>query len=129
MELKEFINQTISEIATAMIESQSELKDKKVIINPKYTVKDGNRHYLATEVDANGRTEVSELSFDLALEVSDSESGSKGIGIASVLQAGASKSSEQGSTITQRISFTVPVVFPSGNPEQVKPRKHGPTTR
>lgn len=125
MELKEFIKETISAISSGLKESQDELKSAGVIINPKYTVKNETRHYLANEQDFLGKTEVTELFFDVAVEVSESSSGKSGIGISKVIEAGKSKSTEDSNSKMNRISFKVPLLFPPGNPEQKTPRRHG----
>jgi len=110
MDLKDFIKNTISSISQAIEESQEELKEKGVIINPEElgTDKDGNKALMK-----NGSRYVQNLDFDVLLVVEDKqEVGGKGeLKVAGLFNLGGGASDENISKNHNRIKFTLPIAF------------------
>lgn len=110
MNIKEFIKSTISSISEAIIESQSELGEKGVIINPEKTDigKNGEK-----KLHGNGARYVQNLDFDILVAVDDKLEGSgKGeLKVAGLLSIGGGISDENLTKNHNRIKFTIPVAF------------------
>jgi len=110
MDLKDFIKNTISSISEAIVESQEELKNKGIIVNPEKmaTDKDGNKALLS-----DGSRYVQNLDFDVLLVVEDKqETGGKGeLKVAGLLSFGGGVSDENLNKNHNRIKFTIPVAF------------------
>ena len=110
MDLKDFIKNTISSISEAITESQDELKDKGVIINPEKMAidKDGKR-----ALKSNGVRYVQNLNFDVLLAVEDKQGDNinGGIKVAGVFNIGGGINDENINKNHNRIKFTIPVAF------------------
>lgn len=125
MELKEYVKEVISQISDAIIEINSDLGDNNItvskpIVNPSFCeIQEFKGHLLCvlskTQYQSgNSRItsmcKISDIDFDVTLNASSkSEKGGK-IGI-SVIGVGASGADESSST--NRVKFTLPVLFPS----------------
>jgi len=121
MDLKDFIKQTISSIHKAISESQTELKDKGVIINPEKT-EIGNGGGKA--LHSNGSRFVQNLDFDILVGVDDKQStGGKGeLKVVGLFNLGAGVNDENITVNHNRIRFTIPVAFSSmKTPSNYKP--------
>jgi len=106
MEVKEFINETISQILDSVDE-----------LNVKYADKGASIASLG-DYKYNGlwrKNYVTDVDFDIALEViTDKETGKGGrLGIASVLSGGIESTSKQQNQSVSKVHFTLPVVFPA----------------
>ncbi|RHO73391.1 hypothetical protein DW083_05970 [Parabacteroides sp. AF48-14] len=110
MELKDFIKETLVQIAQGIEEAQVELAETDCIINPRDIKEDG----FANVIIKNKRHTVQCVDFNIAL-TSTSESADKaGIGVMlGSFGIGGNRTSSDGSTSNTSISFSVPVVFPS----------------
>ena len=110
MRLEDFINETLTEIALGIHRAQSNSRTYCLIINP-----------LETLARAGARIEayVRDVEFDVALTTSEGKgSGAEGeITVAGFLKAGGRGRAESASSSVSRIRFTVPVLFPAGDPE------------
>lgn len=110
MELKEFIKNAISSISEAIIESQKELNDKGVIVNPEKTEigKSGERL-----LRSDGWRYIQNLEFDVLVSVAEKTEGSGAaeLKIAGVLSIGGGQSDNNTSQNSNRIKFSVPVGF------------------
>jgi|SRR5690554_5854374 len=110
MDIKDFIKNTISSISEAIIESQSELKEKGIIVNPEKTEigKNGEK-----KLHGNGARYVQNLDFDILVAVDDKlGSGGKGeLKVAGILSVGGGISDENLTKNHNRIKFTIPVAF------------------
>jgi len=129
MDLKDFIKNTISSISEAIIESQEELKDKGVIINPEKTEigKTGDRL-----LRSDGWRYVQNLDFDVLISVEDKQGDDIGGGlkVAGLLNIGGGISDESISKNHNRIKFSLPVAFStSTTPTEYKPEKNNRALR
>jgi hypothetical protein len=110
MDLKEFIKNTISSISEAILESQKELEDKGVIVNPEKTEigKTGERL-----LRRDGWRYVQELNFDILVGVEEKQgNGGKGeLKVAGLLSIGGGVSEENLNKNQNRIKFSIPVAF------------------
>lgn len=114
MELKDFISETIYEIATGVKNSMEKCKDLDVIVNPDVCGLDKEHFYIPqfpNKYATNRRIEPIEI--DVSVVVSKSEESSIGgkIGISTLGIGGKSNNSDDTKN-TNRIKFTVPVALP-----------------
>lgn len=106
MEVKEFIKETISQILDSVDDLNVSYAEKGASVASlgDYNYKGTWRKNYVTEVD-----------FDIALEVvTDKESGKGGkISIASVLSGGAESSKKEQNQSVSKVHFTLPLMFPA----------------
>lgn len=110
MNLKDFIKNTVSSISEAIIESQTELSEKGVIVNPEKTEIGKTGEKL---LRSNGWRYVQNLDFDILVAVDDKQgTGGKGeLKVAGLLSVGGGISDENLTKNHNRIKFTIPVAF------------------
>lgn len=125
MDLKDFIKNTVSSISEAIKESQEDLKEDGVIINPeKMEIGKTGEKLLRSD----GWRYVQNLDFDIMVGVEDKE-GTKGGGqlkVAGIVSIGGSLSDESHTQNQNRIKFTIPVAFStSSTPNEYRKRKPG----
>jgi hypothetical protein len=110
MKLKEFIKETINSISEAIIESQEELKDKGVIVNPE-KVEIGKQGEKLLRSD--GWRYIQNLDFDIlvAVEEKQENSGKGELKIAGIFSAGGGISDENVNKNANRIKFSIPIAF------------------
>lgn len=130
MDLKDFIKNTISSISEAIEESQEELKNKGIIVNPEKTEtgKTG-----AKLLRSDGWRYVQNLDFDILVGVDDKKgtSGKGQLMVAGILSIGGGVNDENKSVNQNRLKFTIPVAFstvetPSKYFSKSKARMRGP---
>lgn len=120
MELKDFVKETIVQIAKGIEEASTELSDSDVMVNPIYvTMHSENaqsygRTTTHTDADEEAHSRViQKLEFDIAVSVESGQQGSVGakLSIASI-GIGADGKTESSKKSESRIKFSVPVVLP-----------------
>ena len=114
MELKEFIKDTLVQISKGIEEAKIELGQEnkgKTIINP--ARHSGNINVnVSSEQGKDIINRIEEIEFDIAVIVEQKSEGKAGIGVlASIITAGASKSTGDINSETHRIKFKVPIKF------------------
>ena len=129
MDLKEFIKTTISSISEAILESQQELQQKGVIVNPEKTEigKTGERL-----LRSDGWRYVQDLNFDILVGVEEKQNGDgKGqLKVAGLLSIGGGISEENLSRSQNRIKFSIPVAFSTTpTPKEYESKKPTVTMR
>jgi hypothetical protein len=122
MELKDFIKNTISSISLAISESQEELKDKGVIINPEKIEigENGEKH-----LKSNGWRYTQNLEFDILVGVEESQNGNgkAELKVASLINIGGGVNNNIVNQNQNRIKFNIPVAFStSKTPEKYSPK-------
>jgi hypothetical protein len=123
MKLKEFIKETITSISDAIVESQLELGEKGVIVNPEKVEIGKNGEKL---LRSDGWRYIQNLDFDILVEVEEkSENAGKGeLKIAGILSAGGGISDENINKNANRIKFSIPVAFcTTQTPPEYKSKK------
>ncbi len=115
MDIKDFIKETLTQIAESINETNQELGNQHSFVatenittasgmpqNDMYSYKDGIAHL------------VREIHFDLAITVSDTsaQSGKGSIEVLSLFHAGGSKENQNASIITHKLTFTLPLALP-----------------
>lgn len=111
MELKEFIKNSITSISEAILESQTELKEKGVLVNPeKFEVTSKGTKQLTT---SGSYRQVQTLKFDVLVGVESENEGKGGskIAVAQILEIGGSKTKKKINENQSRISFEIPIVY------------------
>ena len=120
MDLKDFIKNTISSISIAIIESQLELNDKGVIVNPEKVEMGKNGDKL---LRSDGWRYIQNLDFDILVGVEEQkEGGGKGeLKVAGIFNIGGGLSEQSVNQNQNRIKFSIPVAFSTTTtPEQYK---------
>ncbi len=106
MEVKEFIQQTISQILDSVDDINATYAERGAAVASL-----GDYNYKGTW----RKNYVTDVEFDIALEVvTDKEAGKGGkISIASVLAAGAESSKKTQNQSVSKVHFTLPLIFPA----------------
>ncbi|WP_026954687.1 hypothetical protein [Algoriphagus vanfongensis] len=112
MELKEFIKQSLTQIAQGVKESQEDLLEVGAIVVPDKTYKNADSFFIKT--DSIGRQEVTEINFKIGVTINESSESKGGIGVMSgFLNIGGSIESGNSNQNVNTIEFTIPMVLPS----------------
>lgn len=107
MNLKEFIKLTISEVVLAISESQCDLQESNVIINPS-SIKD---NYI--NIEGRGQRFVSNIDFDVVVSTENKDGETKGLSIVTgLLGAGIATKDSNTNSLTNRIQFKIPISYP-----------------
>lgn len=121
MELKDFVKTAINDITNAVSELQEELKNG-AIISPSMPNAISN----ATIKDPNSKCnrKISNIDFNVAttVESSDKVDAKGGVGI-QIFSAKIENNNEHRTENVSRIAFSIPVVLPTFNIENVKEEK------
>ena len=118
MELKDFIKQTLIDIATAIKETNQDVSTD-IIVNPKNMhggSKDSSYAYLPDEDGlAKDNRPVQRIKFDIAVTSGGSIKGEAGAGINVVgLKIGSNGEVEDQHQNESRIQFEIPIALPNG---------------
>ena len=118
MELQDFIQNSLVQIARGIEKAAIELKDSKAIVNPRRvdtrTVKDDHIYgYINTDPRKRFFKVVQKIDFDVAVtaEKSKETKGGMGISVGSITVGTQGRSENTGSTVS-RIRFSVPMLLP-----------------
>lgn len=120
MELTEFIKNTISSISVAIIESQEELNNKGVIVNPE-KLEIGNHGEKLLRSD--GWRYIQNIEFDVFVSIEDqlNGNGKAELKVAGIINIGGGMSDQSTTQNQSRIKFNVPVAFSTAEtPERYK---------
>lgn len=105
MELSQFVTETITQITKGITDAQAQTKDSGVLIVPSNSFGD--------VVRSDGYRQLQEISFQVAVSVSDKDAASGGISVMSVIKLGVQGEVETNNSRVTTISFKVPVAFPT----------------
>jgi hypothetical protein len=118
MDLKDFVKETILDIAKAIEEANKEAKDNNinVMVNP-FPIYHHSYGYQETYKDDSKKTDrsnVEKIEFDVAVTSSNKTDGSVGSSINIVgVKIGADGTISGGTENVSRIKFSIPVSFPN----------------
>lgn len=113
MELKEFISETLAQIAAGVEAAQTEVRDAGGFVNPPHRTgkqEQDKSHFGALTSGQN----IFLVDFDVTvtvIEATETEGKAK-LNVAGLLNLGAGGQSNASSTATNRISFKVPLAMP-----------------
>lgn len=113
MELKEFIRETLSQIAAGVQASQTEVRDAGGFVNPAFRAgkqEQDNTHFGVLTSGQN----IFLVDFDVTvsvIEATETEGKAK-LNVAGFMSLGTGGQSNASSTATNRISFKVPLAMP-----------------
>lgn len=108
MELKDFIKQVLADITNAVAESQQELKNG-CIIAPRFSDCESSDIVLYKK---GWKAKAYEVEFDISLTTEDTGNAKGKIGVlSSIVGIGAEAASQNTNTQTNRVKFTVPVIY------------------
>ena len=113
MELKEFISETILQIASGVIDAKEKCKDLNVIVNPDLIVGANNDYFVPNKGTYSIKRRVQMINMDICVTVSESEKeGIEGkVGI-KIFGIGANSTESKDSTNESRVRFSIPVCLP-----------------
>jgi hypothetical protein len=121
MDLKDFIKETLIEIASALSEADKELTSIDAVVNPKNViVAGGDGHsiygYLAKDSEnRDQRRPVHIVEFDVSVTATDKTGTKGGIGVmVAGIGLGSQGQSEAANSVYSRLQFKVPIAFPVG---------------
>lgn len=124
MDLKDFIKNTITSISLAIQESQEELQDKDVIVNPEKVEIGKNGEKLLRN---DGWRYVQNLEFDILVGVEEKQGadGKAELKVAGIFNVGGGASDISTSQNQNRIKFNIPVAFSTTKtPDEYKRKKN-----
>lgn len=116
MELKDFVRESLVQIAQGILEASESLKSTSAHINPKniYVNGDNRQNYGRLVKDKLYSPVVELVEFDVAVHASEGTETNGKIGIRiGLIGLGADGKSQESSRSESRIKFRVPVTFPT----------------
>lgn len=126
MELKDYIKNTIISISDAIVESQLQLDQSGVIVNPEKVEigKSGEK-----SLRSDGWRYVQNLDFEILVGVEEDEGikGSAGLKVQGFLSIGGDKNESSKEQKSNKLRFTIPVAFPTTE-TPTKYKKRNPST-
>ncbi|MDP5138629.1 hypothetical protein ORJ04_22025 [Rheinheimera baltica] len=121
MELKDFIKEAIKDISEAITESNSELQEHGVIVNPRRVeLEKKDRSNLLGYIvspfenpDPNFLRPVHMLSFDISVTAATKQNGKEGIGVnVAGIKLGKETDKINSNDSASRIVFSIPIALP-----------------
>ena len=105
MDIKEFVQQTITQISEAVKASSGEVQSLGGVVNP----------------HARDRDNLTRVKFDVALTVADASEGNVGgkVKVAGVFSAGGEITGKTNQEMVSRVQFEISVILPDGRPPHV----------
>lgn len=120
MDLRNFIKETLVQIAQGIEDASDALDDSAAVVNPRNVVgtqgsEDAKVYgYWVENTDRNYRRAVQEIEFDVAVTASEGTETKGGIGVmVGSIGLGTHGKSDATSASQSRIKFSVPMVLPS----------------
>lgn len=126
MDLREFIKQTLTEIAAGVKDAQESVRASGGYANPAHDrrLRDSNEAHFGSLEDGQ---HVFLVDFDVAVCATDGEQAEAGakVQIASIVNVGTQGGFEKSSSVTSRITFKVPLALPTDevSTEELKKQK------
>ncbi|MBH1496977.1 hypothetical protein JY423_13905 [Stenotrophomonas maltophilia] len=120
MDLKEFVRETLVQIATGVKDAQIDVRALGGIVNPatQNPLKVGNSYFSSVD-DLH---HVFLVDFDVAVSVAENTgtSAQAKLNVATILSLGAGGQSANSSAATNRLTFKVPLALPLDEPSHTK---------
>jgi len=121
MDLRNFIKETLVQIAQGVDDAREALADSKAIVNPRNVAGSGSGGadskvygYLVTDNAKNYRQVVQSISFDVAVSVAQGTETKGGVGlVVGPVVLGSHGKSDASNTSMSRIQFRIPMVLPA----------------
>lgn len=119
MDLRDFIKETIIQVALGIEDAAEALKDSSAIVNPKNVLgtagaSDAKVYGYLGDANNTSRQAVQRIDFDVAVSVGSGTETKGGIGlIVGAIALGSQGKSDASSTSQSRIQFSVPMVLPT----------------
>ena len=110
MKLKDFIKETLKEIAEGVVEAQNETKDTGAIINPSafVTGPHGDKYFYHS-----GTRHVEDIEINVAVSVTEVDGERSGIGVvAGFITGGIGNTTESHNSTVSTIKLKIPVALP-----------------
>jgi phage tail tape-measure protein len=109
MELKDFVAETLKQIIDGIEMAQRDVRDKKAIVSPMIKPM-GSTYVMAMDGICNA---VQMIDFEVSLTETEGKEKGGRIGVLfSFAGAGAQAKSESGSSMINRVKFSVPLMLP-----------------
>ncbi|WP_321435906.1 hypothetical protein [uncultured Bacteroides sp.] len=125
MELKEFISETIQQIALGVKDAMDKCEELDIIVNPNITVGANGDYYIPKTGSTNMQRRVQLIDMDIAITVSESSEQNAGGGAnIKILNVGGGIKEGKSTSNENRVKFSIPVCLPISNVD-IKPRNLG----
>lgn len=126
MELKDFVESTISGIIDGLVAAQARIAQHGAYVNPGNLMGSTSNRGESALWDNRTNNYARSINFDVALTVQDGTNTGAKIGVATgILNLGAGGASQNTNTAVNRVQFSVPILFPSNNlPEEARQARH-----
>ena len=117
MKLKDFVSNSISEIIDGIADAQNKTESSGAIINPRGKAINSESISGFIEDDERQRTPIVKLKYNVVVEADDSESDKAGISVVGgIFGIGGAIENKNANRLTNSIAFSIPILFPIGNP-------------
>ncbi len=115
MDLKNFIIDTVSEIINAVKELQTKYSTPEVLINPDKVFGEKGGFWIGEHSKNNiSKRRVQEIKIRASLEITDSETTGRGVGISiTSLNLGRKKENNQNEAENSCVEFDLPIALPT----------------
>lgn len=115
MELKEFIKDTVTQIADAVTELNGGTSKYKLTVNPITSITNGFSENDTIDV-ANDRCKITNIEFDLVLATSEDKGHTAKVGVlANIVGMGISSDNNAKNESVNKIRFSLPVLLPGNH--------------
>ena len=113
MELKDFISETIVQIATGVTDAIEKCSEKNVIVNPDITIGENGEFWVPSKGSYRISRRVQQVEMDVCVTVSESENNGIDAKVRiSVFGIEANSTGIKSNTNETRIRFSIPVCLP-----------------
>lgn len=117
MELKDYISETIKQIALGITAAQKNVEELDIIINPNISIGERGEYFVPKSKNLenyNLQRRVQNIEMDISLNVTESETNSIGgkVGV-SVFGVGADSCGSKEQSNQNRVKFSIPICLPS----------------
>ncbi len=116
MELRDFVAQTLTEIAEGVVQAQESLTPIGAKVNPQISrvLPKGEKNYeVFGWADGEGSNPILLVSFDVAVTASEGTKTKGGIGVVTgIVSLGSTGATDKNETAVSRLSFKIPLLLP-----------------
>lgn len=118
MDIKNFVKETLVQIAEGVIDAQQSIKSSTAVINPnRVGINSIGQKYLAK----SGATFVHDIEMEIAVTISDKEGNEGGLKVvAGVFSIGGGAKNEYLNNTISTVKFKIPMVLPVSDSENKK---------
>jgi hypothetical protein len=116
MELKDFVEQALTQITEGVVAAQGNLEPFGAKVNPKmsHMFSGEKKHAAVGWAQGEGSNPILMVSFDVAVTTTEGTKTQGGIGVVTgILSLGSTGATDKGNSAATRIAFEVPLLLPA----------------